>query len=147
MGKGWQTVAMSSSTTKDLDPQGAFDARFRVICQPPLLRAEKRVLGTDFGASSFTTVAQADRLASILGLRPGMFLLDVGSGAGWPGIYLAQSTGCRAILTDLSVEGPKVSTERMEREGIDGVALSASGTHLPLRSDLVDAVTCSDVFC
>ena len=26
-------------------------------------------------------------------------LLDVGSGRGWPGLYLAGRTGCRVVLT------------------------------------------------
>ncbi len=124
-----------------------FEARFRVICEAPLLRAEKQVLGTDYGASSYTTRSQADLLARVLGLEPGKVLLDVGSGAGWPGVYLAHSTGCRAILTDLSVEGPRVSADRLEKDGIDGFSLSASGTHLPFPDDIFDAVTCSDVFC
>lgn len=125
----------------------AFDARYRMVCSPALLRAEERATGTRYGASSFTTLDQADRLGLILQLAPGRSLLDVGAGAGWPGVYLAHSTGCFVISTDLSIEGPHMSSQWMERDGVAGISVTASGTALPLADNSVDTVTCSDVFC
>ena len=54
-----------------------------------------------YGANGYTTAAQANLLAQRLDLGPGKRLLDVGSGRGWPGLYLAASTGCTVVLTDL----------------------------------------------
>jgi predicted O-methyltransferase YrrM len=125
----------------------AFDARYKLVCSPVLLDAEERATGTRCGVSSFTTRDQADRLGMILHLAPGRSLLDVGAGAGWPGVYLAESTGCFVISTDLSIEGPQRSSQSMERSGVAGVSVTASGTELPFRDDSVDSVTCSDVFC
>lgn len=45
-----------------------------------------------------------------------MLVLDVGSGARWPGIYRAATTGARVILTDILLEGwpwPPVGSKRM----------------------------------
>lgn len=83
----------------------------------------------------------------MLHLAPGRSLLDVGAGTGWPGVYLAESTGCFVISTDLSIEGPHMSSQWIGRGGVAGVSVTASGTELPFRDNSVDSVTCSDVFC
>jgi hypothetical protein len=53
--------------------------------------------------------AQADTLASGLGLSAGDRLLDLGTGRGWPGLYLAARTGCRVVLADLPLDGLRVA--------------------------------------
>ena len=58
------------------------------------------VFGANIDVNGYTTVAQADRLAAELKLRPGMLLLDVGAGAGWPGLQIAKTTGCSVVLSD-----------------------------------------------
>lgn len=125
-----------------------FDERYSVVEHAAIRRAEVGVIGCDYGATSYTTRAQADQLAGKLRLGPGKLLLELGSGAGWPGIYLAASTGCRVVLSDLPLEGLRVAARRMARDSVDGVAaVAASGTKLPLRDEVFDAVTSSDVFC
>lgn len=140
---------MTGTGTQPENPNSAesYDARYTVACDPALLRAEERAIGTHFGASSFTTLEQADRLAGILQLGPGKLLLDVGAGAGWPGVYLAGATGCSVVSSDLTAEGPRLSADWIRRDRVDGAALTASGTDLPFRDNSVDSVTCSDVFC
>lgn len=124
-----------------------FDKRYRVAGEPPLRRAELKVIGSDYGATSYTTKDQADRLAQLLGLGKGKILLDVGSGAGWPGIYLAHSTGCRVVLSDLPLEGLRVAVRRIHDEGVHGGVLATSGESLALRDGRFDAATSSDVLC
>src|SRR5262245_58853227 len=51
-----------------------------------VLRIERAVIGGDWGANGYTTIAQADLLGDALGLVPGMRLLDLGAGRGWPGL-------------------------------------------------------------
>ena len=70
---------------------------------------ERRVCGCNYGGSSWTTRAESDSMASILGLAPGVRLLDIGAGVGWPGIYLSDSTGCDVTLADMSPEGLRIA--------------------------------------
>jgi hypothetical protein len=74
---------------------------------PSLLagQIERRIIGGDWGANGFTTMAQADTLARELGLSAADRLLDLGTGRGWPGLYLAAKTGCRVVLADPPLEG------------------------------------------
>jgi hypothetical protein len=66
---------------------------------------ERLVIGADYGADGYTTLAQADELARRLALRPGARLLELGSGSGWPGLHLAKTSGCAVVLTDLPGPG------------------------------------------
>src|SRR5690349_9642810 len=66
--------------------------------------------------------------AARLQLGPGKRLLDVGTGRGWPGLYLAQQTGCHVIGTDLPVEGLEVARRRARDERIgQRVSLAVAG--------------------
>ena len=57
---------------------------------------ERSLCGCDYGSTGNTTRQEAEQIAKLLDLRPGVKLLDVGAGSGWPGLYLAQLTGCEA---------------------------------------------------
>ncbi|MDH3396521.1 MAG: hypothetical protein OEM81_01685, partial [Acidimicrobiia bacterium] len=75
-----------------------FERRYRLGEAPARRRVEQLVLGSDYGATSYTTVSQAADLAQRLQLGPDVSLLDLGAGSGWPGLYLAAATGCRVVL-------------------------------------------------
>ena len=67
---------------------------------PEMRKLERDVLGCDYGGTSWTTRAQAVQIVESLDLRPGIQLLDVGSGSGWPGLFLGSETGCDVTLLD-----------------------------------------------
>src|SRR2546430_2316273 len=77
--------------------------------------------------------AQADLMAEVLGRRGGQRLVDVGSGRGWPGVYLSKATGCAAVLTDIPEQGLRVAKERAAIEGVAErtMAVVASARRLP----------------
>src|SRR5205807_6531345 len=79
---------MAPKAAKDSVEQ--FAERYRVGQTDDTRAVERIVIGGDWGANGYTTMAQADRLAEVLDLRPGKVLLDVGSGRGWPGLYLSR---------------------------------------------------------
>jgi len=112
-------------------------------------RIEQAVIGAVWGANGYTTVDQADELGRRLQLGPGKRLLDVGTGRGWPGLYLAQQTGCHVIGTDLPVEGLEVARRRARDEGIgERVSLAVAGAaDLPFASQSFDAIVHTDVLC
>ncbi len=108
---------------------------------------ERRVLGGGYGGTSYTTRDQALELVDLLELGRDRALLDLGSGAGWPGLLLGKESGCRVVLTDIPLEGLDVARARAAAEGIHGWSVAASGTQLPFRNRSFDAVTHSDVLC
>jgi SAM-dependent methyltransferase len=133
----------------ELQALALFQQRYGNRPSPTARRIEQRVIGGDWGANGFTTMAQADTLASGLGLSARDRLLDLGSGRGWPGLYLAARTGCRVVLTDLPLEGLRVAADRAAAEGLAArvgvVVAAASG--LPFRAGSFDAVVHTDVLC
>ena len=110
---------------------------------------EEKVLGAAWGANGYTTKAQADMLLARLELQPGQLLLDVGTGRGWPGLYLAARSGCRLLGTDIPVDALRSARNRAGMEAIaEHVALvAASGAAPPLRAGIVDGVVHTDVVC
>jgi cyclopropane fatty-acyl-phospholipid synthase-like methyltransferase len=94
-------------------------------------------------------MVQADTLARGLGLSAADRLLDIGTGRGWPGLYLAARTGCRVVLADLPLEGLRVAAKRAAAEGLAArvrvVVSAASG--LPFRAGSFDAIIHTDVLC
>jgi cyclopropane fatty-acyl-phospholipid synthase-like methyltransferase len=114
-----------------------------------ILSVERRVCGCDYGGNSWTTRDEARRMAELLGLEPGVRLLDVGAGAGWPGLYMAKETGCEAMLVDLPLTGLQIATDRAAKDGISercGFAV-ADGTQMPFPNASFDAVSHSDILC
>jgi cyclopropane fatty-acyl-phospholipid synthase-like methyltransferase len=114
------------------------------------LRAlERSVLGSDYGATSWTTRREASQIAELLDLQPSARLLDVGAGSGWPGIYLAQAMGCNVTLVDLPLVGLQLALERAAADGLRQRchAVLADGARLPFREGSFDALSHSDVLC
>ena len=137
------------TVSDEAQARALFQERYRNT--PSLLarQIEQRVIGGDWGANGFTTMAQADTLARELRLSAGDLLLDLGTGRGWPGLYLAARTGCRVVLTDLPLEGLRVAAGRTSSEGLAaraGVVASAASA-LPFRAGSFDAVIHTDVLC
>jgi ubiquinone/menaquinone biosynthesis C-methylase UbiE len=114
-----------------------------------MLAIERTVCGCDYGCTSWTTRQEAEDVGEMLALGPGVRLLEVGAGAGWPGLYLAKQTGCDVALIDLPPEGLRAARERAVADGLSDrcqIAL-ADGTALPFRSGWFDAIYHSDVLC
>jgi cyclopropane fatty-acyl-phospholipid synthase-like methyltransferase len=110
---------------------------------------EQRVIGAVWGANGYTTLEQADQLTLRLELGPGQVLLDVGTGRGWPGLYIGVSSGCTVVGSDLPLDALKSAAARARREGIServGLAV-AGGAAQPFRAESFDAVVHTDVLC
>jgi 2-polyprenyl-3-methyl-5-hydroxy-6-metoxy-1,4-benzoquinol methylase len=136
------------TVSDELQARALFEQRYGIAAAPVAREIERRVIGGDWGANGYTTIAQAHTLASGLGLSATDRLLDLGTGRGWPGLYLAARTGCRVVLADLPLEGLRVAAARASAEGLAaraGVLAAASG--LPFRAGSFDAVIPIDVLC
>ena len=116
---------------------------------PVMLAIERSVCGCDYGGSSWTTRAEAQQIVALLGLRPGLRLLDVGAGSGWPGLYMAETSGCDVVLVDLPFAGVRIAAERADKDRIPGTcwAVLADAAILPFPDGSFDAVSHSDLLC
>lgn len=110
---------------------------------------ELAAIGGNVGANGYTTTAQARELARRLALGPGVRLLDIGCGRGYPGLYLARMTGCTVVGTDLPIASLTAARRRGKRERVSRRAdlLAASALHLPFRRQSFDAIVHTDVLC
>lgn len=136
-------------TKADQEIARRFTERYQAGQAEVSRRVELAVIGGDWGANGYTTMAQAGVLASRLALRQGARLLDLGAGRGWPGLYLAAATGCQVVLADVPIEGLRTAAARAGSErltGRTGLAL-ASARALPFAPATFDAIVHTDVLC
>jgi 2-polyprenyl-3-methyl-5-hydroxy-6-metoxy-1,4-benzoquinol methylase len=111
---------------------------------------ERAAIGGNVGANGYTTLAEADRLARLLRLRPGVRLLDVGCGRGYPSVYLARTSGCTVVGSDLPLASLRTARERAaasRRLARRTAFTAASAVHLPFRSETFDAIVHADMLC
>ena len=140
MGKG--------SSKYESETRIEFAERYAVGHHDVITKIERAVIGGDWGANGYTTLAQADELAGRLGLDATKRLLDVGTGQGWPGLYLAKKTGCEVVITDLPIEGLRTAAIRAHKERIRALgAIVCSAKRLPFRGRSFDALCHTDVLC
>src|SRR5580765_2186384 len=133
---------MTRQSRDEMDAGATFRERYGRPASDATRELERLVIGGDFGANGYTTVKQAGLLAQRLDLRAGDRLLDVGSGRGWPGVYLAKVTGCSVVLTDIPEEGLATARRRAAVEGLAerSQAVVASARHMPFKAESFDAV-------
>ena len=136
----------------DQIPAGTEPKRFRAeLYDRPQSRAElaveKEVYGAHVGVRGYTSLSQADTLAERLHLGPGMRLLDIGAGRGFPGLYIAERTGCSVVITDLPAGAVRNALGRVKDKALGrrSAFLLAGATHLPFRPRIFDAITNTDV--
>lgn len=136
------------SSKYEREKKALFAERYAVGQLRVLGTIERAVIGTDWGANGYTTVQQADEIAERLELDASKRLLDVGTGQGWPGLYLAKKTGCEVVVTDMPIEGLRTALDRTKRERIPALgAIVCSARRLPFGDRSFDALCHTDVLC
>ncbi len=110
---------------------------------------ELEVLGTDYGGTSWTTSDQARHVSSSLALDANSHLLEVGSGSGWPGLFLGKTTGCEVTLLDVPFNALEYAAERAASDGTAGRVHLVNGdaTALPFNDGSFSCLSHSDVLC
>lgn len=110
---------------------------------------ERSVLGCDYGGTSWTTCSQAERMIVSLDLQPGQNLLEIGAGSGWPGLYVAEASGCNVTLVDLPLNALGTAMRRASDDGLSErvSVVAGSGCALPFDSRVFETLSHSDVLC
>jgi SAM-dependent methyltransferase len=123
-----------------------FTDRYSLGVSSALNAVEKEAIGAVVGANGYTTVAQAEQLLDVLDLNSSKWLLDIGAGRGWPGLYLSERSECRAVVTDIPRPAIAAARLRADELGLAGRCHSAlaNGSALPFRSASFDAVVHTD---
>jgi ubiquinone/menaquinone biosynthesis C-methylase UbiE len=138
---------LNSRSCKLADDVADFVASYGKRASEADLAIEQEVYGINAGIHSYTTPAQAEQLAEVLNVGPGMRVLEIGAGTGWPAVPLVRHTGCDAVLTDVPIAGVRAAVRRAKKDGVVGrlYFAVATGTQLPFRPKSFDAVVHSDV--
>ena len=122
---------------------------FRDAQSPVFQTITNKVCDCGYIGNSWTTRNEADVMIKHLRLMPSHDLLDIGAGAGWPGLYLAQQTGCAVTLLDLPETGLRLAQVRAETDGMTSQLSTIQGdaADMPLPSESFTAISHSDVLC
>ena len=136
---------MSCSSTSCCDFAGSYD----LSKLPEIKKLEQAALGCDYGGTSWTTRSQVEAIVSSLELDASSQLLDIGAGAGWPGLLLGKLSSCDVTLLDIPVNALTQAVQRAAEDNMsDRVrVISASGTAMPFDDNTFDRISHSDVLC
>jgi SAM-dependent methyltransferase len=124
-----------------------FDERYLHVRSPVMMEIEAEAHGTDYGAQSWSTIEHVEAMAAHLDLGKGHRLLDIGAGAGWPGLHIGLTTGCEVTMLDFPINGLKVGLARATDDGVEAVAAVADASRLPFAREAFEGVIHSDVLC
>lgn len=106
----------------------------------------KLLLGESFHPGG---LALTRRVGTLLGLKPGIRLLDVASGPGTSAIFLAQEFGCQVVGLDYGAEAVEAAsvaaTEAGQAASVRFEQGDAEG--LPFEAESFDAIICECAFC
>ena len=87
-----------------------------------------------------------ERISRALSLRPGELLVDIGTGRGDIGIWIASHAGVRFVGVEPSAVGREAATARAAGSGIDGQIVDGHFAALPVDDGIADAVLVVDAF-
>lgn len=136
--------------TRELDELACCHGKSAELARADVVRdLERSVYGCDYGGNGGATRSEAERVFGLLELRPGVRLLDVGAGSGWPALYLAQISGCDLVMVDIPLASLRIARERAVADGLARRCeiIAADAAALPFRDASFDACNHSDVLC
>mgnify|MGYP001819240485 CR=1 FL=1 len=126
--------------------ESSLDARYRALhrLNSPAnraIRADIWAPGDDIGQQSFITPRYLDELIRRIPITSDDHVLDVGSGAGGPAVYLSKATGCRITGIEPNEVGVEVAASLADDAGLaDRLSFDcASALDMPYGADEFDS--------
>lgn len=145
-----QTGGLATMRTAEEQAQTArLDADYEAARNPIVQAVTNDVCGCGYVGISWTTRDESDQMLDFLALSAADRLLDVGAGAGWPGLFFTNVTGCHLTLLDLPESGLRIARERAIADGVDARVQTVQGdaADMPLPTSSLTAISHSDVLC
>src|SRR4051794_160330 len=102
---------------------------------PTAQRDVAPIVGTTFSTEDARDRAgEAEEVMQLAGIKPGMFVADVGAGEGYYTVRLARVVGAkgRVLAEDIVPETRDRLTERVQREALDNVAVKLGAPDNPM---------------
>lgn len=131
--------------SKRRDYEERFRERYGAPVASAMLVIEREVIGANVGANGYTTIEQVNMLADRLRLHADTTLLDLGSGRGWPALYVAREVGCQTTLLDMPEPALRTAMRQKDKQNLANVSIiQGTADRLPLRHDTFDAITHTD---
>lgn len=126
---------------------GAADAREQHLYDQAYLRYDKGVSWVFETLNGSDEAATRQFMIGLMGLKPGMAVLEVGAGTGKDSaLIVAQIAGTNgqnrgtAVLSDLSPNMLRLATEKLKSSDTDIHYLLANGSYLPFADNTFDAL-------
>ena len=140
---------MANCTKAEREQIAKFNNFYQLSTHDVLRRIEKYTCGCCYGGNSWTTEKQVILMGQKLGLSPRSSLIDIGAGAGWPGLYLSSISGCSLTLVDLPETGLKLAANRSIQDKISErvTTIIVDAAELPFEDQSFDALSHSDLLC
>ena len=136
--------------TVDRDWAAVFSQTFAAPSSAAQARVWATVFGDEYPAElaphSYTTRTELSRIAAEVNVGPDDLLVDVGSGRGGPGLWVAAATGARYLAVDIAVAGLAEVESRAAQLGLADRVRVAEGSFeaLPLGDGEASAVMSID---
>ena len=98
--------------------------------------------------NGWTTIEQAEWMASVAALSDDDLVLDIGAGRGWPGSLIAKETGAKLVSVDVPLEALRQGAKALrEKLGSRVLQVCGDGRILPIGDAHFSAVCQAVVLC
>jgi ubiquinone/menaquinone biosynthesis C-methylase UbiE len=146
---GHDSVVGMERSAEELAQTARLEDFYMLSRSPVIQNVTDQVYGCGYIGHSYTTRSEADEIIAELGLNADSALLDLGAGAGWPGLYFAKKSGCTVTLLDLPEAGLLIARERAIEDGMASRVKTVQGdaTNIPFDAGSFSNITHSDVLC